>query len=178
MKIRVATTWLAFTALIAFGGVAAAQTGSYDQTQQKKDASFAKDAAAGGMAEVQLGKLAQQKGSSQSVKDFGARMVKDHSAANDKLKAVASKDGMMVPSGMTHEDQATYDKLSKLSGSDFDKAYAQDMVQDHQKDIAAFQKEANGGMNPDLKNFASQTLPTLQDHLQMAQQMQQSVGGQ
>lgn len=178
MKIRAATTWLAFAALVAFGSVAAAQTGSYDQTQQTQDASFAQDAASGGMAEVQLGKLAQKKGSSQSVKDFGTRMVKDHSAANDKLKAVASKDGMTLPGGMNHEDQATYDKLSKLSGLDFDKAYAQDMVQDHQKDVAAFQKEANGGTNPDLKNFASQTLPTLQDHLNMAQQMQQSVGGQ
>lgn len=178
MKTHATTTWLACCALLAFGTAAAAQTGSYNQMHQKEDASFAQDAASGGMAEVELGKLAQQKGSSQSVKDFGARMVKDHSAANDKLKAVASKDGMTLPSGMNREDQATYDRLSKLSGPAFDKAYSQDMVQDHQKDVAAFQKEANNGMNPDWKDFATQTLPTLQDHLNMAQQMQQSVGGQ
>jgi len=178
MKTHAAITWVASAALLAFGTIAAAQNGSYDQTQQKGDASFAQDAASGGMAEVKLGQLAQQKGSSQSVKDFGARMVKDHSAANTKLKAVASKDGMTLPGGINHEDQATYSKLSKLSGTQFDKEYAQDMVQDHQKDVAAFQKEANSGTNPDLKDFASQTLPTLQDHLNMAQQMQQSVGGQ
>jgi putative membrane protein len=170
--------------LIAFGGLlmmsssdAVAQNSMSDHSMQK-DASFAQDAASGGMAEVKLGQLAEQKGSSQTVKDFGKRMETDHSAAGDKLKNVASKDGMTIPDSLSQADRAEYDRLSRMSGPEFDKAYARAMVQDHQKDIAAFKQEANSGQNPDLKNFASETLPTLQEHLRMAQQMQQSISGQ
>jgi putative membrane protein len=149
-----------------------------DPVKETTDTTFARGAASGGMAEVSMGKLAQQKGSSDSVKEFGKRMETDHSAAGDKLKDIAGKDGITIPGGMSQKDQATYNKLSKLSGADFDKAYATQMVQDHQKDIAEFQKEASNGSNPDVKNFATETLPTLQEHLRMAQDMQKTVGGQ
>jgi len=96
-------------------------------------------------------------------------MVTDHSKANDDLKALSSKKGMTPPSGLDGASQATKDKLSRLNGADFDHAYMQDMVKDHQKDIAEFQKEADHGSDPDVKAFASKTLPTLQDHLRMAQ---------
>ena len=141
------------------------------------DTHFAKEAAQGGMAEVKLGQLAQEKGSSNSVKSFGKRMVDDHSKAGDKLREVASRESITLPSDISVKDQATYDRLSKLSGSAFDRAYARDMVKDHETDVAAFQREANAGKNDSLKSFASETLPTLQDHLKQAKDMMKSVGG-
>ena len=141
------------------------------------DAHFAKGAAQGGMAEVKMGQLAQEKGSSDSVRSFGKRMVDDHSKAGDKLKEVASKESITLPSDIAAKDQATYDRLSKLSGAAFDRAYARDMVKDHQADVAAFQKEANSGKDDALKRFASETLPTLQDHLKEAKEMMKTVGG-
>jgi putative membrane protein len=141
------------------------------------DAHFAKEAAQGGMAEVKLGQLAQEKGSNDSVKSFGKRMVDDHSKAGEKLKEVASRESITLPSELSAKDQATYDRLSKLSGAAFDRAYARDMVKDHEGDIAAFQKEANAGKNVSLKSFASETLPTLQDHLKQAKEMNKTVGG-
>ena len=141
------------------------------------DAHFAKEAAQGGMAEVKLGQLAQEKGSNDLVKSFGKRMVDDHSKANDKLKEVASRESITLPSDLSAKDQATYDRLSKLNGAAFDRAYARDMVKDHETDVAAFQKEANGGKTDSLKSFASETLPTLQDHLKQAKEMMKNVGG-
>ena len=132
-------------------------------------------AAEGGMAEVQMGQLAQQNGQSQAVKDFGKRMVDDHSKANDQLKQVATQQGVTLPSDLNSKDKAEYDRMSKLNGDAFDKAYAKMMVSDHKKDISEFQREASAGSNPDVKGFATQTLPTLQDHLTMAEQMNSSV---
>lgn len=133
------------------------------------DKKFVMDAASGGMAEVKLGQLAQDKGSSDFVKQFGQKMVQDHSKANDDLKAVAQKDNITIPSDLNAKDQATYDRLSKLSGAAFDSAYTKAMMMDHKKDIADFQKEANSGMNADVKDFAGKTLPTLKQHQQMLQ---------
>jgi putative membrane protein len=139
------------------------------------DSDFAKEAAQGGMAEVKLGQLAQEKGSSDEVKQFGKKMVDDHSQANDKLKSVASQENVNLPEGLSKKDQATYDKLSKLSGDAFDRAYARDMLKDHQDDIAAFQREARNGRDAGIKSFASETLPTLQDHLKMAREMMRTL---
>jgi len=122
------------------------------------------------MAEVQLGQLATQKAQSDDVKKFGQRMVDDHSKANDQLKSIASQKGITVPSGLDAKDEALKDKLANMSGAQFDHAYMQAMVKDHKEDIAEFQKEASSGRDPDVKGFASQTLPTLQDHLKMAEQ--------
>lgn|ERR1700693_2526295 len=141
------------------------------------DAHFAKEAAQGGMAEVKLGQLAQEKGSNDSVKSFGKRMVDDHSKAGDKLKEVASRENISLPTDISAKDQATYDRLSKLNGAAFDRAYARDMVKDHETDVAAFQKEATAGKDDLLKGFASETRPTLQDHLKQAKEMMKSVGG-
>jgi putative membrane protein len=141
------------------------------------DTHFAKEAAQGGMAEVKLGQLAQEKGSNDAVKNFGKRMVNDHSKAGDKLKEAAAKESITLPTDIGAKDQATYDRLAKLNGAAFDRAYAKDMVADHQSDVAAFQKEANGGKNDSLKSFASETLPTLQDHLKEAKEMMKAVAG-
>ena len=142
---------------------------------QVDDKTFMKKAAEGGLAEVQLGQLAQQNGQSQDVKNFGQKMVTDHTKANDQLKQVASQEGVTLPTDVSSKDRAEYDRMSKLNGEAFDKAYARMMVSDHKKDVAEFQREANSGSDPQMKNFASQTLPTLQDHLRMAEQMNSSV---
>ncbi|HXO62346.1 MAG TPA: DUF4142 domain-containing protein [Candidatus Acidoferrales bacterium] len=156
---------------------AASATSKSSTRSATPDVHFAKEAARGGMAEVKLGQLAQEKGSSDTVKTFGKRMVDDHSKAGDKLKEVASHESITLPSDLSAKDQATYDRLSKLNGAAFDRAYARDMVKDHETDVAAFQKEANAGKNDSLKSFASETLPTLQDHLKQAKEMMKTVGG-
>ena len=138
---------------------------------QMQDHTFMMKAAQGGMAEVQMGQLAQQNGQSQGVKDFGQRMVTDHTKANDQLKQVALQEGVTLPTSPSSHDQAEYNKMSKLHGDAFDKAYSKMMVSDHKKDIAEFQREASSGSDPQVKDFASQTLPTLQEHLQMAEKM-------
>jgi len=134
-----------------------------------------KKAASGGMAEVKLGKLAQEKGSSSAVKEFGKRMETDHSKAGEELREVASKNHIALPEDMDKTDQATYDHLSKLSGAEFDRVYAQHMVTDHEEDTEEFKNEASRGKNADIKGFASRTLPTLQDHLRQAREMEKSV---
>jgi putative membrane protein len=147
------------------------------KTSMATDSRFAKEAAQGGLAEVQLGRLAQEKGSNEAVKAFGKRMVNDHSKAGDKLKEAASKENVTLPANISAKGQATYDRLSKLNGAAFDRAYAKDMVKDHQTDVAMFQKEAKGGKSESLKSFASETLPTLQDHLKEAKEMMKAIGG-
>ena len=156
---------------------AASATSKSSTRSATPDVHFAKEAAQGGMAEVKLGQLAQEKGSSDTVKTFGKRMVDDHSKAGDKLKEVASHESITLPSDLSAKDQATYVRLSKLNGAAFDRAYARDMVKDHETDVAAFQKEANAGKNDSLKSFASETLPALQDHLKQAKEMMKTVGG-
>lgn len=133
------------------------------------DQKFVKEAAQGGMAEVELGQLAVQKASNQDVKKFGQRMVDDHGKANDKLKEIASIKGITLPASPDAKQKATKERLSKLSGEQFDKAYMTDMLKDHKKDVAAFQNESNTGKDSDIKNFAAETLPTLRDHLKDAQ---------
>jgi putative membrane protein len=139
------------------------------------DKKFVRDAAQGGMAEVELGKLATEKASSDDVKKFGQRMVDDHTKANDQLKQVASREGVQLPEKLNAKDQMTKERLSKLSGAEFDRAYMSDMVKDHTKDVADFQRESNSGMDPAVKDFASKTLPTLQDHLREAKQIAPST---
>jgi len=135
------------------------------------DKKFVHDAAQGGMAEVELGKLATEKASSDDVKKFGQRMVDDHSKAGDQLKQVASSEGIQLPQGLSAKDKATKERLSKLSGEQFDKAYMADMVKDHTQDVVGFQHESRSGKDPAVKDFASQTLPTLQDHLKQAKEI-------
>ena len=127
------------------------------------------------MAEVKLGQLAEQNGSNDAVKQFAQRMAQDHSKSNDQLKQAAAKENISLSGDLDVKDQAVYDALSKLSGAAFDKAYARDMIRDHQQDIAEFNSEANSGRISAIKDFAEQTLPTLQDHLKQAREMRQAV---
>ena len=154
------------------GTTAAATTGSMDSkasTIKSGDRKFMEKAAQGGMAEVKLGQLATQKAQSDDVKKFGQKMVDDHSKANDQLKQVASAKGVTLPTDTDKSSQHEYDKLSKMSGAQFDREYMDHMVSDHKKDVSEFQKEAKSGKDADVKQFASSTLPVLQEHLQLAQ---------
>jgi len=141
------------------------------------DNKFVREAAAGGAAEVELGKIAEEKASNEKVKEFGRRMVTDHSKAGDELKALATKKGVTVPTGPDAKSKAMAGKLSAMSGAAFDRAYMKDMVSDHEKDVAEFRKEANNGSDPDLKQWAATTLPTLEEHLKMAKEAYGAVTG-
>jgi putative membrane protein len=140
------------------------------------DRTFIKKAAQGGLAEVELGKLATEKAASPEVKQFGQRMVEDHSKANEQLKQVASEKGVAVPEKLSPKDAATKARLEKLSGKAFDRAYMHDMVVDHRQDVSEFRMEAKNAKDPDVKNFASQTLPTLEDHLKEAKSIAPKTG--
>lgn len=133
------------------------------------DADFVKNAAIGGMTEVEASKTAQTQATNAEVKQFAERMVQDHTKANDQLKQVAEKDGISVPDSIDKSHQKAVDKLAKKSAGDFDKAYMDMMVSDHKKTISLFEKEAKSGKDAGVKAFASDTLPTLKEHLKMAQ---------
>lgn len=135
------------------------------------DETFMKKAAQGGMAEVELGQLAAQKASSDQVKQFGQRMVDDHTKANDQLMQLAQQEHVKLPTQPSAKDKATKAKLENLSGKEFDEAYMTDMLKDHKKDVAEFDRESKNAKDPALKNFAEQTLPTLREHLNQAQQI-------
>jgi putative membrane protein len=141
------------------------------------DRQFIMEAAQGGMAEVELGQLAADKAESSAVKQFAQRMVTDHGKANDELKSLAQSKNITLPADLDAKHKATKDRLSKLSGAQFDRAYMQDMVSDHQKDVSEFKKQSTSAKDAELKAWAAKTLPTLQEHLQMAQAASRSAVG-
>ena len=143
---------------------------------ESPDSSFYKNAAEGGMSEVELGQLAQQKATNPAVKQFGAMMVKDHTAANEKLKALAASKQMALPDSPSLMQKASKTKLDMMSGDSFDKSYVKGMIEDHKTDIKEFQKEASDGKDPQAKAFATATLPTLQTHLQKIQSIAAAAG--
>ena len=140
------------------------------------DETFVTKAAKGGMAEVELGKLAADKGSSDHVKKFGQRMADDHGKANDELKSLAQSKNITLPTDLGAKEKALRDRLSKLSGDAFDRAYMQAMLSDHRKDVNEFRMESRSGKDADVKAWAGKTLPTLEDHLKMAQDANRAVG--
>ncbi|MGI8951029.1 MAG: DUF4142 domain-containing protein [Chitinophagaceae bacterium] len=145
-------------------------TTTQNTTPLPKDAQdFVMKAASGGMMEVQLGQLAQQKAQSQRVKDFGQMMVTDHSAAIDELKNLVSSRNVTVPTTLGADEQKEVDKLNGKTGKDFDKDYMNMMVDDHEKDIAEFKKASKNVSDSSIKSFATRTLPTLEKHLDSAQ---------
>jgi putative membrane protein len=131
---------------------------------------FMNEAAAGGMAEVHMAQVAQKQAQSEQVKSLAQRIEKDHTTANNELKALADRRGVSLPTAPDPKHQATMDRLAKLEGAAFDRAYAKHMVSEHKKDIAKFQRASTNLLDTDLKNFASKTLPNLQEHLRMAQE--------
>jgi putative membrane protein len=167
-----------FAGVILLAGMSVAQDNTKDNMKTSanggvptSDRKFMDKAAQGGMAEVELGQLAEQNAQNPNVKAFAKRMVDDHSKANDQLKQLAAQQGVSLPTTLDSKDQATKDRLSKLQGAAFDKAYMHDMVMDHKKDVAEFKHEATSGKTPAVRDWAQQTTPTLESHLSEAEKI-------
>lgn len=135
------------------------------------DSQFVTKAALGGLAEVQLGNLALQKASSPEVREFAQMMVADHTRTNQEFNAIAAAKGVAAPTALAPEHQAVHDKLNALSGAAFDREYMSAMVKDHSDAVAAFQGEVSSGSDADLKQFATKTLPSLQQHQKRANEL-------
>jgi putative membrane protein len=161
---------LAAVLILCASGLAGSSLGGDD-----KD--FVKKAAKGNLTEVELGRLAVQKAASPEVRDFGSRMIRDHSKANRELSTLAASKGVDLPKSVSLGEDVSVAHLKMLSGKSFDDAYIKMMVDDHKEDVAAFQKAADGSQDPDVKHFASKTLPTLQSHLNKIEQIQNNFGG-
>ncbi len=145
---------------------------------QSPDAAFASDAASGAMVEVKLAQLAQQKSANPIVIDFGQRMEDDRSVATDHLSELALKQNISIPSQMNTDGHDAYDRLSKLSAASFDRAYIKIMIQYQQAEVSNFKKEADSGKDPGLKKFATETLPTIQQSLELAQEIAKAMSNQ
>ena len=126
-------------------------------------------------AEIELGRLASERGSSDAVKQFGQRMVTDHQKATDELMQLAQQKGITLPTDVDAKHKKAHDKLAKLSGADFDRAYMREMAREHDKDVKAFEREAKSGRDADVKAFAQKMLPTLNEHKQQAHQVASTV---
>jgi len=137
---------------------------------------FMDEAALSNMAEVDLGKLAQQNAESSEVKAFGERMITDHTKADDELKQVAAQQQVNLPPGLDSKFEVTRARLAKLHGHAFDEAYMRDMVTDHKKDVAEFKRESDTLKDPAVKKWAEETLPVLESHLQLAEKVAPTVG--
>lgn len=149
------------------------------QANQPNDADriFVHEAAIGGRSEVELGRLAEQKGS-EPVKAFGRRMVEDHTKANQQLASIAQAAHMPLPDGLDADHRTMQSELNKLSGAAFDRAYMQGQLDDHQATVQLFEYEIDSGQDPQLRNFAVQYLPVFMDHLEMARDIQARMNGQ
>ena len=163
----------AVAGLLAHPALVQAQTGQAELAAQ--DLQFAEEATIGGLKEVTLGELAQQQAKDEQVAQFGQRMVQDHGQANEKLMAIAQQKGIQLPQELPEDAQQTYEELQQLSGAEFDQAYMEEMVTDHEEDVELFEEQAQSGEDPDLRAFAEETLPILRDHLQMAEDIQSEL---
>ena len=157
-------------------GGTSAKGSSASNTLDRNDKQFIEKAAKDGMAEVELGRLAQSKASSDQVKQFAKHMEQDHSMANDQLMQIAQSKGVSVPQAPDRSQSKKAEKLGKESGADFDKKYMAEMVKDHEKALKLFRQEAQNAKDPELKSFAQQTAQKISEHLSMAKQIAGQVG--
>jgi putative membrane protein len=139
------------------------------------DRKFVEEAAVDGMAEVELAKLAQTKGTNSEVKKLATRMVQDHGKANQELQQLAKTKGVQLPTALDDRHKDDMQRLEKLSGADFDREFLKHMVDDHKRGVAEFHKQTTSGRDEQLKSFAAKTLPTLQDHLKEVQSVNERV---
>ena len=165
----------ALLAAPAFAQMGGPPAGGSMPVQRPTLNAFAHDAAIGGMAEVELGRLAAEKGTDPAVKAFGQQMVDDHTKINADLKAIAAHAGVSLPDSVGSKQKKVFDKLSALSGAAFDRAYIDDMVEDHKDDISAFEKASRFSGDSPFKMFATSQLPTLREHLKMAEAAQATL---
>lgn len=166
---------IAALALVLAGCGSDGMFGGGRDTTPDVDKTFVTDAASAGMMEVQLGRLAGQKADDDEVKEFGKQMADDHSKANEELKTAARDAGIKVPEQMIPAHRTEVERLTKLSGEEFDRQYIRAAVRHHKESIASFEQEAAQGDEPSLKQFAIRTLPKLREHLQMAQRLQEDA---
>ncbi|WP_119459016.1 DUF4142 domain-containing protein [Rhodospirillaceae bacterium SYSU D60014] len=164
-------TATAFFAMVLAAPMTTASAQQMGGDLSVQDRYFLLHAAQDGAAEVAMGKVAVEKAQSEEVKQFAQRMIDDHTQANQKLMEMAEQKDIEVPqeAGAVHEQMMQY--LQELSGEQFDQAYMQEQVLDHEAAVSLFEKEAQQGQDAELKSFASETLPTLQEHLESAQQL-------
>jgi putative membrane protein len=155
-------------------GVVAPGMSDTASTQSMNDKAFVRDALQGGLAEVNLGQLAVQKGSSEDVKQFGQKMVDDHTKLGTAMSQVALQEGVKPPNGLSKKDKELIAKLQGLSGPQFDDAYIKAMVKDHKKDESAFKTEAEQAQDPAVRQIAQQGEPVIASHLQMIEQIAQA----
>ena len=151
--------------------------GSSSSPAATEDATFVRDAAAAGMAEVRMGRLAERQAHAAQVRTFAERMVADHTKLGDQLDAIARKKSLTTPSTLDAKDSTALTALGAQHDAGFDRAYLRTQIADHQSALALFQQEAARGTDPDLKRFAADALPTLRRHLQMAQAANDAVDG-
>jgi putative membrane protein len=147
-----------------------------DTPQSMRDRTFLRAATEGSLAEVQFGKLAAQNGASDDVKNFGQKMVDDHTKLNEKLANIADSMGVMVPRRLNKEDQAEYLKLSALSGDAFDREYIVLMVKEHHADLRDFRIEANNTTDAELRQAVNDGANVIHDHMVMIDKIAQNKG--
>jgi putative membrane protein len=159
---------------LAAAALSVAMMGSAFAEVSKKDQDFLTKAAAGGMYEVEAGKLAQQKGTAPEVKSYGEMLVKDHSAANEELKGLAGTKGVALPAALPTDKQARLDKIGRAKA--FDKEFLKEVgLDDHKKDISLFEKASKSADDADVKAFATKTLPVLKAHREHADGLRKSM---
>lgn len=178
MSVPILSTALALTAAAALYAVQpapvqaqAASPGSSQDKPAAADQQFMKDLGEGNLAEVETGKLAQQKGSKEDVKSFGAMMVKDHTESLQKLQALASRKGVQLPKEPDAKHAAAAKSLQAMNGDSFDKRYASMAVSDHEQTLALLKKVEQGAKDADLRKYAADTTPVVSRHLEHAQKL-------
>ena len=164
-----------FALALAAGCFALAGAARGDEAK-RDDGRFLREASSVGVLEIQLGKLASERGANADVRQFGARMALDHTKANVEIVALALKKGFKVGQALEKKHQATMDMFKDLKGADFDRAYMKHMVKDHEEDVAEFTKWSKDAKDTDVRAFADKTLPTLKEHLRMAKEVAGKVG--
>src|SRR5579885_2326379 len=164
--------------LLAVSGISYAQTNRRAGQSRlgSADQQFITEAARANMAEIEIGQLAEERASSQDVKNFAREMVQDHRKPIDKLQQLASSYGVSLPASISSEDADLRSRLASLSGSDFDKQFVESMLKGHKEAIAKFDDEAARGSDPSVKSYAAETLPVLQNHMRMAEDLAGKLG--
>lgn len=165
---------LALCTLLAVGHRANAAEDNRGQLSNS-DFKFAVAATRANNAEVEIGQLAAQKATDPAVRQFAERMVRDHTKANQELSQILSQKGVTVPTETSNSEQREVDRLQKYTGAEFDKAYIDHMIREHKKDVKEFEHASQKAEDTDLKAFAANTLPVLQDHLKMAEDLKGNV---
>jgi putative membrane protein len=157
---------------IAFGLLSGALL--FAQAPSNADKTFLINAAKADMTEAHEGQIAENQGVSDQIKSFGRTLDQDHTQNFQQLQTLATKLGVTLPTGIDTEKIATIKQMEHLKGAAFDRAFARDEVTTHKQAIAEFKREAEHGSDPDVKAFAQQTIPTLQKHLDLAEQAEKS----